>query len=421
LNIPIRSDGELYSFHALYPDQQKIVAQVLNKIKEWMECSDLSSFKPLRMTITGAGGSGKSVVINTIVSMLRNMFETNDVVKVVAPTGTAAFNVGGETFHHLCNNKVTRAHYKPNTMSTEKRKELVRKFKSLLCLIVDERSLINSCDLGTVECQIAETIFGGGFMSDESFGGLPVVLLVGDDYQLPGTQEGAFYALLRKGGSGMTRKGRQVLLECADFVMELEGSKRMKDNKIHQKIILERLRLREELSDQQVEKLLSLHLDVIRELHSTAVVNEIKRKAVYLFYTNEKRIRHNLEQLVAFSSNDNPVAVLQPKCVGAVGGKGISRHFDSQPPDATMICVGCRVAIENRNFNPIWGLHNGACGIVKEIVFNKGKNPNNGDLPLYVVVEFPLYCGPIWDKDNPKVTNMHVQIPKKIDHQHLTY
>jgi hypothetical protein len=43
------------------------------------------------MTIMGAARTEKSVLIN----MLRVMFDDNDVVHVAAPTGTAAFNVGG--------------------------------------------------------------------------------------------------------------------------------------------------------------------------------------------------------------------------------------------------------------------------------------------------------------------------------------
>ena len=400
----MRDDGQHYSLDSLYDDQKQIVAIVLSKIEEFLLCDDLSDFKPLRMTINGAGGSGKSVVINTIVSIMRRMFQTNGVIKVAAPTGTAAFNVKGSTLHHTCNNKVSNKHYIPNSMGREKRKQLIQKFKTLLVLIVDERSLINSCDLGTVECQIGETIFGGGFMSEKSFGGLPVVILAGDDYQLPGMKEGAFSALINKKGSIMTQRGRSALIECSNFVMELSGSKRMQDSLTQQKIILEKLRIGHDLNDLEAQKLLSLHLDVIAELHSEKVVKDIERKSIYLFYTNEKRIRHNMERLKQESSPLNPVAIIQPHSTGPIGGKGVSSHFEgSNLPESCMICIGCRVAIENRNFNPLWGLHNGACGTVDEIVYEKNKSPNNGDLPLYVVVNFPLYCGPVWDQNNPKV------------------
>ena len=67
LLIPKRktSNGfQEYSLDMLYPDQLKVVLEVMGKIKEWMECEDLSKFKPLRLTVTGAGGTGKSVIID---------------------------------------------------------------------------------------------------------------------------------------------------------------------------------------------------------------------------------------------------------------------------------------------------------------------------------------------------------------------
>lgn len=403
LIVPLRPDGNEYSFHALYPDQKQVVAKVMSKVKEFMETDDLDSFQPLRMTLNGPGGSGKSVVINTIITMLRKMYNSNDVVKCIAPTGTAAFNIQGETFHRFGRNHVTKKHYVPNSMDAEKRKLLIKQNRLLLVLIADERSLINSCDFGTVECQLSETNFDGGFLRHMSFGGLPVVLLAGDDQQLPGAKEGAFNALINTGGTAMTMRGRAALIECARFVMELPVSKRMTDSAVKQRELLSRLRQTEELTDKEKDKLLSLHLDMIEQLHSPKVVENIKRKAIYLFFTNEKRIRHNIQHLKLFSSSDNPVAMMQPQSTGQHGGKGVTKHFEAKFPNTAMMCVGSRVAIEHRNFQPLWGLHNGACGTVDEIVYAKGDSPNKGNLPSYVVVNFPLYCGPAWDLDNPKV------------------
>jgi nicotinamide riboside kinase len=63
-------------------------------------------FKLFRITIMGAARTGKSVLINTLVTVLRVMFDDNDVVHVAAPTGTTAFNVGGETLHQMFSNMV---------------------------------------------------------------------------------------------------------------------------------------------------------------------------------------------------------------------------------------------------------------------------------------------------------------------------
>lgn len=390
----------------LYDDQKDVVAVIMNTLYDFLHMEDLSSFKPLRVIVNGQGGSGKSVVINTIVTIMRQMFDTNDVVKVCAPTGVAAYNVGGETFHHLFKMGVQKGEYKANDMPAKARKELIKKFKTLLALIIDERSLVSSKVLGTAERKLAETIFGGGHNRDCSWGGLPIVIIVGDDYQLPGIGEGPLTALFSRYGSKMVFNGRKVLLEAAETVLELGGSKRVKEGQSETKQLLNRLRLGNDIREQDVQKLMSLHLDNINQCHGKNVVDDIKDRAMYLFYRNDKRKRHNMEQLFNRSDATNPVAVIKSQSRGTISAKGFKSHFDSDIPNASLLCRNSKVALNSRNFMPLWGLHNGACGIVREIIFDTGHNPNIGDMPLYVVVEFPLCCGPPWDKDNPQVRHL---------------
>lgn len=364
---------------------------------------DLSQFKPLRMIINGQGGSGKSVVINTIVSVMRQMFDDNDVVKVVAPTGVAAYNVNGETFHHCFNMGVNKGEYKANTMTAHARKKLVKKFKTLLALIVDERSLVPTKILGQAETMLAETIFEGGHFRDETWGGIPIIIIAGDDYQLPGIGEGGIEVLYRKGGSKMVQKGRTALLECASFVADLSTSKRMKSSETANRELMGRLRVGNDIRESDVQKLMSLHLDNIQATHGTAVVNDIRDKAMFLYYRNQKRQQHNMRELVKRSSPTNPVAIVKSKSSGQTNSKGVSAHFEGEIPTSALLCQDCKVALNNRNFYPAWGLHNGACGTVDEIVFDTNANPNQGDHPNYVVVDFPLYSGPPWDTNNPTV------------------
>ena len=65
------------------------------------QCTDL---KPLHMFLTGVGGTGKSFLIEAIRSMVAEIWhgKTDGLTCVVtAPTGLAAFNVGGVTIHRL--------------------------------------------------------------------------------------------------------------------------------------------------------------------------------------------------------------------------------------------------------------------------------------------------------------------------------
>jgi signal recognition particle GTPase len=99
---PTKSDGEKYYIDDCHVDQQEAIARVLIKIKEWIdhvEASNEEEFEPLRLTICGVAGSGKSVLISTLASMIRRIFQNKDSVVICAPTGSAAYNAGGITCH----------------------------------------------------------------------------------------------------------------------------------------------------------------------------------------------------------------------------------------------------------------------------------------------------------------------------------
>jgi hypothetical protein len=402
--LPINENGEEFNTKNLYDDQRVIVYKVLSKIHEWFTCEDLRGFVPLRCTIMGPAGTGKSVLINTITSCIRKLFDYNNVVAVGCPTGTAAFNAFGETLHSLSAQGIS-GDYKPFTISETKKTLLCQKFKHLLCLIIDERSLLTSKLLGSTSQIISETIFSGCNI-DELVGGIPVLILAGDDHQLPGMTEGGIEALSRYGGSKMTQKGREVFRTCANTVFKLSTLRRLSDSKQDDKDLMQRVRTGDKITDNDVAKLQSLHLDSIRDKHGPDTVAAIEKDAVYLFWTNEKRTKHNLERLSKLNTPENPTAIVRTKGYGDKFGKSINSHFDSETPKASLICIGAKVCLQNQNFYPLWGLHNGACGTVQEIIYATGTNPNKGDHPSYVVVNFPQYAGPPWDKANTKVSQV---------------
>lgn len=53
------------------------------------------------MTLFGVAGSGKSTLINTLVTIIRKITQKTNSVYVCGPTGTAAFSAGGVTCHRL--------------------------------------------------------------------------------------------------------------------------------------------------------------------------------------------------------------------------------------------------------------------------------------------------------------------------------
>jgi hypothetical protein len=65
----------------------------------------------------------------------------------------------------------------------------------------------------------------------DTFGGIPVVILAGDDYQLASRFQGAIESISRNDGGKMTEKGRQCFRECAQTVFELSTSRCVSDKK----------------------------------------------------------------------------------------------------------------------------------------------------------------------------------------------
>jgi hypothetical protein len=127
----------------------------------------------LQATVMGCGGTGKSFIINTIISIVRNMTQMNDTVKVGAPSGAAAYNIQGSILHRLLRINVSRPEEKVTGTVLE---NLQEHLKHLLCLIIDERSMLSSKVLDAAERNIRHSVYKGQ-IGGEIWGGVPVVLL----------------------------------------------------------------------------------------------------------------------------------------------------------------------------------------------------------------------------------------------------
>ncbi|OPL12864.1 MAG: AAA family ATPase [delta proteobacterium MLS_D] len=134
---------------------------------ELMEDSDRHVF------VTGRAGTGKS----TLLQYFR--FYTKKKVVILAPTGVAAVNVGGQTIHSFF-------HFKPNVTPSSIRKkkrsdeDKPTVYKKLEAVVIDEVSMVRA-DL--LDCVDRFLRYNG---PDEKlpFGGVRMIF-IGDLYQLP--------------------------------------------------------------------------------------------------------------------------------------------------------------------------------------------------------------------------------------------
>jgi hypothetical protein len=150
----------------------------------------------------GCGGTGKSFIINAIISIVQKVMQQKDTIQVGAPTGVTAFNVQGSTLHCLLGINVSQPE---ETLQETTREQLKSRLANLLCLMIDEQNMLNSIILAITERNVRQCVFKGQ-TSTETWGGVPVVLLFGDNYQLfPVIDEGAI-----QGYSRMNNKLQQT-------------------------------------------------------------------------------------------------------------------------------------------------------------------------------------------------------------------
>ena len=116
--------------------------------------------------------------------------------------------------------------------------------------------------------------------------------------------------------------------------------------------------------------------------------------------------KFNIRSLQQITNDNNPVARIQ-HITHATNNNAhpTIKHFQKgDVNNRPFLCEGAKVKIQGKNFCPVWGLFNEAIGKIIKIVFNKDKNPNHGDHPDFIVINFPQYIGPTWDPKNKTVS-----------------
>ena len=378
--------------------------------------------------------------------MVRKMTKSNATLIVGAPSGSAAFNVQGSTLHHLLGIGVTR----PEDKITKKiQDKLQKQLTTTLCLIVDERSMLSSKVLGTAERNIRTTVYNGQ-NSQELWGGVPVVLLFGDDYQLwPVIEEGAIQGYYKMTAPGeftptnketaaqlLTKWGTYLLTQVmTETVFYLHKNYRVKSKEFRK--LLGRLRVGEATAE-DAQRIVNLHLTYYEQDETFMADLKQNPKSMWLYARNKDKDSTNLDMLIQ-TSKTNKVPVARLACHYETNRAPTAEHqqptvwvshFDKRAFDAeTNICVGARVALSNVNILPEIGLYNGAMGTVIEIVYkNRPVGPNdkeNCHLPDYVVVDFPNLKLPPdippWDTNHKTVSLLtlfallpvHISRPKQ--------
>ena len=179
---------------------------------ELMEETDKNIF------ITGRAGTGKSTLLN----YFRDNTKKNAVI--LAPTGVAAVNVGGQTIHAFF-------HFKPNvTLAAIKKKKSAGKdkktiYKKLKTIVIDEVSMVRADLLDCVD----KFLRLNGPHSKQPFGGVQMIF-IGDLYQLPPVVTSAEREIFRSHYASPYFFSAKVMEELEMEFVELEKVYRQKDD-----------------------------------------------------------------------------------------------------------------------------------------------------------------------------------------------
>lgn len=404
------------------PEQEKVALAIIEKLKEWIDFPQQHQenpslkFRPLLLTVRGEGGTGKSHVIKVVTNAVEKVFDVK-VSITCAPTGNAAYNVKGKTCHSFFSIDIESGTV--GILSQSRQSKLKETLQRLLMIIIDERSLLSCEDLAKVHSNCAN--FAHGSRTNHlPWGGIPIVVLLGDDKQIPAVNRynsgGGATTIFKTDGtnnfnvkdSKLHRKGQSLFKDLGRRVISLKKNLRLRAGNADLQRYLHDLRQGPGLTKKDARSLLKFRYENPNLTKSRRDL--LLEKAIWIFTTNKEVDVHNMNLIKKFVNRENPLI----PCSYFMHSKdarnkiGYRPHFKREDLYSAPIniCRGARVSIDRNLWQEV-GLFNGALGSIVDIRFDDDKSPLKGDLPSYIVVDMDEYVGPVWDKNNPS----HVPIP----------
>lgn len=151
-----------------------MITQLLNEYennREALEVIRLIHYTKNSVFLTGKAGTGKSTLLKKITSTLKRNFI------ILAPTGIAAINVGGQTIHSFF--RIAPRPYLPNDRDIEYLENKKEILKNLDLIIIDEVSMVRADLLNAIDLSLRKNL-----SSNKPFAGIQL-LMIGDLFQLP--------------------------------------------------------------------------------------------------------------------------------------------------------------------------------------------------------------------------------------------
>ena len=315
--------------------------------------------------VSGSAGVGKSKLIHAIYQSCLRIYNSSpgsnpEKVKILltAPTGRAAFSIGGLTLHGAFQLPISQCGYDLLPLSSNSCNTLRYKLSELKLIIIDEISMVGAKTLSQVDARLRQI-----FKSHQIFGGVNVLVL-GDLRQLRPVCDRFVFQNDASNPFGELIENR---LWSPFRMFELTEVMRQRDDKLFAEA-LQRISRGETSEDD--EKLFS----------GRVVVNmkDIPDEAVHLYMSNAEVDLHN-QRAIQCRPGQEHISIALDTCAGDAPTSAKTHVLEKVAGFPLQKTAGLRTNLSLKcgikymvtsNIDVNDGLVNGAIGVLKEITYD---------------------------------------------------
>lgn len=347
---PVPKQDHSQMVRALNEKQSKI----FNFVKNWADRKEHEDAEQFLLFLTGGAGTGKSHTIRCIYNEVdrtitrKSENAESPVVLLVAYTGTAAYNIGGQTIHSALN--INHCKQLPEESANTLRSRL----HDLQLLIIDEVSMVSTDLLNLVHCRLQQVKKPPN--SNSVFGNVSV-LAVGDFFQIPPVRGRSLISV----NNSLTDLWSFFSIWNLTEVVRQKGDSDFAE-------MLNRLRVKQKHQNMDIGDLNFLQTRLVNTSSS-----EYPDKVLHIAATHKQLDVINAQRLKQLSDKETMFSIQAVDiCHDRKSQKSFKRNEPLLSKDATLLpelqlCVGTRVMLTH-NLDVSDGLTNGVIGTVTAVI-----------------------------------------------------
>ena len=251
--------------------------------------------------------------------------------------------------------------------------------------------MVGATNWGWMENNCAYGISNKFNKSNVSWGGLPIIIALGDDIQFPPVCDAPVFKSKLKSLAAM--RGSLIWKEFTT-VVHLQKSVRQNPDQYFFKESLSALRSYS-LSKEHAQWLQSYQWDNVNNRWPD-LTDRMQMQSLYIFPRHKEKQIHNKSKLLELNKSE-PIAKIKSHTTGTHQSAPAAQAQGLEP--ILWLCKGAKVML-SLNLVDHLGLFHRSTGFIHEIIYSKGRFPPQ--LPDVILTEFPKYTGPSFIPGHPQ-------------------